>query len=82
MEKSKVGENCFADTEEELDDVTKLRNVLFDRADIQEAIDHLSSNAAPGPDGFPSILLKMCKIELSIPLELIFKESLKTGEMP
>ena len=42
----------------------------------------MSNYAAPGPDGFPAMLLKMCKLELSYPLELIFKESLKTGDIP
>ena len=75
-------EDFFDKNDEEFDDVTKIRQVFFNREDIKEAIDHLSCNAAPGPDGFPAILLKMCKDQLSYPLELIFKESLRTGEIP
>ena len=81
-ESFKVDDDFFNESEEELDDVTKLRQVFFDREDIKDAIDHLSNYAAPGPDGFPAMLLKMCKHELSYPLELIFKESLRTGDVP
>ena len=47
-----------------------------------QAFDHLSNYAAAGPDGFPAVLLKMCKNELAEPLELIFRESLDSGTIP
>jgi len=36
--------------------------------DIEKAIDKLISNSAGGPDGFPDILLKKCKLSLSKPI--------------
>ena len=80
MKNSTVTEDFFDESVEELDDLTKFRQVFFNREDIKEAIDNLSCNAAPGPDGFPAILLKMCKDQISYPLELIFKESLRKGK--
>ena len=35
-----------------------LDNVMFKRDDIIEALEKLSANAFPGPDGFPAVLLK------------------------
>ena len=50
--------------------------------DVREAIDKLSINAAPGPDGIPAILLKKRKESLSIPLTILWQASLKSGEIP
>ena len=59
-----------------------LSDVDFNDTDIIESIDELRSNAAPGFDGFPAILLKMYKEELCEPLRCIGKESLKEGVIP
>ena len=75
----KVDENLF---EENYDDLTSIPNVHFVKEDILDAIDHLSNYAAAGPDGFPAVLLKICKVELAEPLEMIFRESLDSGFIP
>ncbi|CAL4152237.1 unnamed protein product, partial [Meganyctiphanes norvegica] len=59
-----------------------LHNITFDEEDIVEAIDQISSSAAAGPDRFPAILLKMCKLSLSKPLFIIWRSSLDCGEIP
>ena len=59
-----------------------LLDISFEPADIEDAIDELSPNSAAGPDQFPAMLLKQCKKTLSKPLYLIWKKSLKTGEIP
>ena len=41
-----------------------LDNVVFDRNDVINKIDSLSTGAAAGPDGVPAILLKRCKYSL------------------
>ena len=82
MEEDFPNEDLFDESDEELQDDTRLTGVHFDREDIKTAIDSLSNYAAPGPDGFPAVLLKMCKHELAEPLEMIFKESLDTGKIP
>ena len=38
-----------------------LEDIVFDERDIIEAISSLTPNAAPGPDGFPAVILKNCK---------------------
>ena len=59
-----------------------LQTVSFSDFDLMEAMEELSPNAAPGPDGFPAILLKKCKESLAQPLALIWRKSLKSGEIP
>ena len=61
---------------------TKLSDIEFDKADIEAAIDELSSNAAAGIDGFPAILLKKCKEVLSYPLYIFWRKCLDQGHIP
>ena len=49
--------------------------------DIVDAIKTISQNSSGGPDEFPAILLKQCSKSLAHPLQLLYKASLKTGEM-
>ena len=71
-------ENFFKPDEnaEEID------NVVFGREEVIEALDKLSTNAAPGPDGIPSILLKKCKYSLADPLAIIFYKIFTNGSIP
>lgn len=57
-------------------DPGKLTDIVFSPSDIIDAIEDISPNAAPGPDGFPAIFLTNCKDELAIPLYLIWRQSL------
>ena len=50
--------------------------------DILEAIKDIKMDSAPGPDGIPAILLKRCAECLSVPLQLLWSESMKTGLVP
>ena len=50
--------------------------------DILEAIKEIKMDSAPGPDGIPAILLKRCAECLSVPLQLLWSESMKTGSVP
>ena len=59
-----------------------LTNVTFSDSELAEAMNDLSSNAAPGSDGFPAILLKKCCAALSSPLAKIWRSSLETGQIP
>jgi len=60
----------------------QLLDLKFDKHDIEEAIGELSNNSAAGPDGFPAILLKECRKEISSPLCSLWKESVKQGQVP
>ena len=59
-----------------------MNDIVFSETDIIRAIDEISTNAAPGPDGFPAIMLKNCKRVLAKPLYLIWRHSLDTGSIP
>ena len=59
-----------------------LEDITFSTEDIVKAIDEISPTSAAGPDGFPAILLKACKIPLSVPLEIIWRNSLDSGKIP
>ena len=52
------------------------------REDIIYAIKIISLNSSGGPDEFPAILLKQCSKSLAHPLQLLYKASLKPGEIP
>ena len=52
------------------------------REDIIDAIKTISQNSSGGPDEFPAILLKQCSKNPAHPLQLLYKASLKTGEIP
>ena len=63
-------------------DSTKLYDIVFSPSDIIEAIEDISQNAAPGPEGFPAIFLRNCKEELATPLYLIWRKSLDETANP
>ena len=60
----------------------KIDNIIVTETDIRLAIDELSPNAAPGPDGIPAILVKKCRDSISEPLTMIWNKSLVTGNTP
>ena len=62
--------------------ILPINNIEILDNEIEEAIDELKNNAASGPDGVPSILLKKCKKALSPLLALFWNESMKTGCIP
>ena len=63
-----------------------LANTLSDiniaREDLIDAIKTISQNSSGGADEFPAILLKQCSKSLARALQLLYKASLKTGEIP
>ena len=58
-----------------------LDDIYFTEEDIMKSIDEVANNAAPGPDGFPAVMLKTCKKELAKPLYILWRHSLSTGEI-
>ena len=59
-----------------------IADIIFNDCELADAMQELSANAAPGPDGFPAILLKRCCEALSPPLAKIRRKSVSTGEIP
>ena len=66
----------------EIDGIDDISDVSFTENELVKAIDELSPSAAAGPDGFPALLLKNCKAELSVPLCILWKRSLNNGIVP
>ena len=56
-----------------------LEDLDFDETDIVEAINSISQNSSPGPDGFPAILLKKCKEALAKPIKIFWRTCLDSG---
>ena len=54
----------------------------FTEEDIEYACSELSSTSAPGPDGIPASLLKLCRKELKKPLFILWGASLRQGVIP
>ena len=63
-------------------DQSILSDIEFSEEDIVTAIKKIKPNAAAGPDGIPTILLKECSEQLSKPLHIIYRNSLDSGEVP
>ena len=63
-------------------DCPSLSDITFTNTELADAMEELASNAAPGPDSFPAILLKNCSSALAPPLARIWRTSLATGEIP
>ena len=57
-------------------------DLLFTEEDIQKAIDSIKPDAAAGPDGIPSTLLKACKTTISKPIFLLWSKSFNEGIVP
>ena len=49
---------------------------------IMEAISEIKLDSAPGPDEIPAILLKRCATSLSVPICLMWSESMSSGIVP
>ena len=49
---------------------------------VRELIDGMKENSAPGPDGFPPVLLKTLRDEIARPIAILFKKSLDDGQIP
>ena len=59
-----------------------LTDFEFTEEDIELACNELSLTSAPGPDGVPSSLLKICRKELKKPLFLLWSSSMRKGIIP
>ena len=58
------------------------KEIVFTPDSIMEAISEIKLDSAPGPDGIPAILLKRCASSLSVPIYLMWSESMSSGIVP
>ena len=59
-----------------------LCDIEIRRKGIENAIDELQESSSAGPDGIPVILVKKTKEVISLPLAIILRKSLDSGEIP
>ena len=59
-----------------------LSDINITREDIIDALKTISQNSSVGTNKCTAVLLKQCSKSLTHPLQLLYKASLKTGEMP
>ena len=59
-----------------------IQDIHYTDNELENAMGELSANAAPGPDGFPAVLLKRCRGALAPPLATIWRNSVSTGDIP
>ena len=55
---------------------------VFTQEDVIGAISDIKLDSAPGPDGVPAILLKRCGVSLSLPIYMLWSESMSSGVVP
>ena len=67
---------------EKSNETNEISDIHIKPDDLIKAINELSQSAAAGPDGFPALLLKQCKEELSIPLCILWQKSMEKGIVP
>jgi hypothetical protein len=58
-----------------------ITDINFSPEDIEQAINELSANSAAGPDRFPAILLKKCRLPLSVPLYMLWRQSMNNTDI-
>ena len=71
----------FFDSDEDLPEIN-LSDLNFSEKDIEAAISEIKPNAACGDDGFSAMLLKNCKKELSVPLNILWRKSMDSSQIP
>lgn len=61
---------------------TQMSEVEINKIDIELSIREINTYSAAGPDGIPAVLLKQCVSAVSTPLQMLWRKSLDTGEIP
>ena len=61
---------------------SSITDLEFTTKDFEDAIRLIPANSAAGPDKFPAIVLKNCSKSLSKALNIIWRKSLNTGQIP
>ena len=66
----------------EISEKCTINDIEINEQRISKAIDHLKNNKAAGVDDLNSSFIKGCSSGIVKPLNLIFKQSLVTGQIP
>ena len=71
------------DTTSELPETKcRLENLDFTEEDIVKAIDEINTYSSTSHECIPACLLKACKVNLSLPLLILWEESFAQGKIP
>ena len=62
--------------------VPSLSDINFTPKDVEIALGDLKTTATEGPDGWSAHLLHNCKNKFSLPIYLLWRRSLDSGDMP
>ena len=65
-----------------METVKTIGEVIITERLVKEKIKNLKENSAAGPDGISPKLFKSAAEELVKPLTIIFRESMRTSEIP
>ena len=57
-------------------------NIIISMEGVQNLLESLDVAKAPGPDGIPTRILKLCAAEIAPILTVIFVQSLSSGQIP
>ena len=74
------GYNTVADNIHQVDE--RIEEISFSPLDFIRVSSSIRTNSASGPDGITAILLKKSISALSIPLSIMWQESMRTGRIP
>lgn len=59
-----------------------ISSIDITQAKVMQKLESLKDKSSPGPDGFTNRLFKTFKQNLCLPLTLLFKKSVETGDVP
>ena len=59
-----------------------LTDIVISEVEVKERLENLNASKSPGPDCLHPRLLKELAAPLSVPLKVLFQQSLETGELP
>jgi len=65
-----------------IDGLPILSNIEVTSATVFDKLQNLKSDKSPGPDGWPSVILKNCADQLCVPLAILYNKSLESGILP
>ena len=77
-----TSESRFEQDENEQANPHILTNICITRKEVEEEMKKLDKGKANGPDEISNWVLRECADELSIPLHIIFRESIRQGKLP
>ena len=75
-------ENNFTANAGSYESTQKLENISINKELVEKELKAMDKNKANGPDEISCWVLKECAEELSVPLTLIFEDSIRQGKLP